>query len=212
MVRNAITKEYFVLITNDKGRISVPYNRETKAGIVIAAVGDLLLNKVISIEKNKISVIRSLPEELEYVADVYTFLNKKPRSVNGLMSEYFTLGEYKAEKVLSKVGESLFAEQKVTTQKAGLFRKRTVYIPVTVYREEIIESIKASAAKDGELETHDMILLALMNKVRKFDLYFSKNERTDIRAKLKESNKNPFYKQVIHMIDYVKLMDDNYNY
>lgn len=48
MNRKSVTQEYYVLATNEKGNMPTMHSEESKAGIVVAGMMDLLLNDIYS--------------------------------------------------------------------------------------------------------------------------------------------------------------------
>lgn len=203
MNRKSIAQEYFVLATNEKGSMPAMRSDESKAGIVVAGVMDLLLNDIVTIEKKKITVIKGKTKELGHITSLYTYLNKKPCSINKLMSDYMISTGSRIKQLTAELGESLLADNVATKGEGGLFGNKTIYIPEKSYKDEVIGIIKSVVTKDEEITPHDMALIYILKETKNLNQYFSKHESDKLKDKLKEMKKNPQNKLLRDMINYV---------
>lgn len=84
-----------------------------------------------------------------------------------------------------------------------MFDNKVIYIPEQHYKEEVIDRIRSVVAKEDEINSHDTALLCILKEAKNLNLYLSENERKQWKAKWKEIRKNPQYKQLAFMINYV---------
>ena len=75
MERKALTQEYLILTTNDKGKLPMANSTETKAGLVAAGIMDLLLEGAIKIEGKKVEAVGPLPGSLGHLEGLYAYLS-----------------------------------------------------------------------------------------------------------------------------------------
>lgn len=204
MNRKSITQEYFALATDENGNMPPMRRDESNAGIVAAGFMDLLLNDVITVEKKIITVVKELPDELGPISSLYAYLNEKPRSANKLMSDYYT--GVKIKQLTTDVGESLLADGVATEGKGGLFGPKTTYISEKSYKDELVAIMKSAVKKDDEITAHDVALIYILKGTKNLNQYFSKHESDELKARLKEMQKNPQNKQLADMISYVSDM------
>ena len=72
MNRKTITEEYYVLAVDKNGAISSMRSNELNSGLIASGLMDLMMDGVITIEKNKITVVKDLPEGLKHLKSLYT--------------------------------------------------------------------------------------------------------------------------------------------
>lgn len=206
MNRKSIVQEYFALAA-DKNGYMPPMNKDkANAGMVAACIMDLLLNEVITIENNKITVIKEIPHELGHIVSLYEYLSEKPRSTKKLMSDYY-IG-LRINTLTADIGKSLFADGAAAQGVGGIFGPKTTYIPEKNYREELISILKSTVTKDDQITPQDVALIYILKVSNNLNQYFSKYEAEELKEKLKEMKKNPQNKQLADMINYVSDMID----
>lgn len=201
MNRKSIVQEYFTLTVDENGNMPPMRKDESNAGLVVAGVMDLVLNNVIAWEKNSITVIADMPDGLNYLASLYTYLKEKPHSKENLMYDYYTGSRIR--ELTAEIGKALLADGVATEGSGGLFGPKITYIPVKSYKDEVIEYIKSSVTKDDEITPHDLALLCILKESKNLNQYFSKYESDVLKGKLEEIKKNPQNKQLADMIHYV---------
>ena len=201
MDRKSIAQEYYTLTVDENGNMPSMHKEESYAGLVAAGFMDFLVNNVITADKNKISVIKENPGELAHLALLYAYLNERPRSIDKLMSDYYTGSRIK--QLTAQIGESLKEEGKAAKGTGGLFGPKTTYIPEKNYKDELIGMIKSAITTGGEITSHDIALIYILKETKNLNQYFSKHEISELKAKLKEMKNNPQNKQLADMINYV---------
>ena len=201
MDRKSIAQEYYTLTVDENGNMPPMHKEESYAGLVAAGFMDFLLKNVITAKKNNISVIKENPGELVHLASLYAYLNEKPRSIDKLMSDYYTGSRIK--QLTAQIGESLEEEGKAAKGTGGLFGPKTTYIPEKNYKDELIGTIKSAITTGGEITSHDIALIYILKETKNLNQYFSKHESSELKAKLKEMKNNPQNKQLADMINYV---------
>lgn len=206
MNRKSIAQEYFVLATNEKGNMPAMHREESNAGIIVAGIMDLLLSDTITMEKKKITVIKDISGELGHLVSLYTYLRGKSRTTDKVMSDYLLSTGSRIKKLTAEIGESLLADGLVTKGAGGLFGNKPIYIPEKSYKDEVIRIIKSVVTKDDEITPHDMALIYILKETKNLNQYLSGTEKDKLKAKLKETKKNPQNKQVADMINYVSDM------
>lgn len=205
MERKSVAQEYYVLAVNKAGNMPAMNINELNAGLIVAEVIDLSAEKVISVEKKKIAVIKELPGELSHLAPLYDYLGEKPRSTDKLMGDYAMSGK-KMRELTASIGESLAAAGLADKEEGGLFGGKTVYIPKKAYKDELVDTLKAVAFGEDEWNPRDVALIAILAQTKILNQYFSKYEREDFKARLKEIKRKPENKQWAEMIAYVDTM------
>ena len=174
MDRKSIAQEYYTLTVDENGNMPPMHKEESYAGLVAAGFMDFLLKNVITAKKNKISVIKENPGELVHLASLYAYLNEKPRSIDKLMSDYYTGSRIK--QLTAQIGESLEEEGKAAKGTGGLFGPKTTYIPEKNYKDELIGTIKSAITTGGEITSHDIALIYILKETKNLNQYFSKHE------------------------------------
>lgn len=204
MERKLIVQEYFTLATDANGNMPAMRKEESSAGIVAAAVMDLLLNDIIHMERRRISVIKDLPETLRSLASLYAYLREKPRSTDKLMSDFYSGSRLKL--LTAEIGESLTEEGAASKGEGGFILPKTVYIPDKDYKNELITILKSALLGEDEIAPHDAALLFILKETKNLNQYFSRHESSTLKERLKEIKKNPQNKQLTEMINYVNDM------
>lgn len=204
MNRKSIAQEYFALAVDKNGNMPPLHRDEANAGLVAAGFMDLLINEIIKVEKKKITVIKDIPQELQHIESLYTYLNGKSCSIDKLMMDYYA-GK-KIRQLTSEVGKSLFEDGVASAGSGGIFVSETTYIPEKCYREDLVRAIKSALVNNDEITSHDVALIVLLQKTKNLNQYFSKQESEDVKDKLKEIKTNPQNKQLAEMVEDVSSM------
>ncbi len=203
MNRKSTAQEYYTLMIDKNGLMPAMHRDEAGAGLAASAFMDLTVNDIVVVEKKKITVIKDLPDSLEYLEDLYTYLKEKPRHMEKMMTDFYAGSRNK--KLAEKIGESLCKDGAAVEEKGGLFAPKRVFIPEKAYKDELIGMIR-SAVKEEEMAPCDVALVWLLQQTNCLKQYFSKHESDQLKQKLKEMKKDPQNKQLAEMIDYVSDM------
>ena len=203
MSRKSTAQEYYTLMIDKNGLMPAMHRDEAGAGLAASAFMDLTVNDIVIVEKKKITVIKDLPDSLEYLENLYTYLKEKPRHMEKMMTDFYAGSRNK--KLAEKIGESLCKDGAAVEEKGGLFAPKRVFIPEKAYKDELIGMIR-SAVQEEEMAPCDVALVWLLQQTNCLKQYFSKHESDQLKQKLKEMKKDPQNKQLAEMIDYVSDM------
>ena len=203
MNRKSTAQEYYTLMIDKNGLMPAMHRDEAGAGLAASAFLDLTVNDIVAVEKKKITVIKDLPDSLEYLENLYTYLKEKPRHMEKMMTDFYAGSRNK--KLAEKIGESLCKDGAAVEEKGGLFAPKRVFIPEKAYKDELIGMIR-SAVQEEEMAPCDVALVWLLQQTNCLKQYFSKHESDQLKQKLKEMKKDPQNKQLAEMIDYVSDM------
>ena len=203
MSRKSTAQEYYTLMIDKNGLMPAMHRDEAGAGLAASAFMDLTVNAIVVVEKKKITVIKDLPDSLEYLENLYTYLKEKPRHMEKMMTDFYAGSRNK--KLAEKIGESLCKDGAAVEEKGGLFAPKRVFIPEKAYKDELIGMIR-SAVQEEEMAPCDVALVWLLQQTNCLKQYFSKHESDQLKQKLKEMKKDPQNKQLAEMIDYVSDM------
>ena len=203
MSRKSTAQEYYTLMIDKNGLMPAMHRDEAGAGLAASAFMDLTVNDIVVVEKKKITVIKDLPDSLEYLENLYTYLKEKPRHMEKMMTDFYAGSRNK--KLAEKIGESLCKDGAAVEEKGGLFAPKRVFIPEKAYKDELIGMIR-SAVQEEEMAPCDVALVWLLQQTNCLKQYFSKHESDQLKQKLKEMKKDPQNKQLAEMIDYVSDM------
>ena len=200
MNRKSTAQEYYTLMIDKNGLMPAMHRDENTRSSVFM---DLTVNDIVVVEKKKITVIKDLPDSLEYLEDLYTYLKEKPRQMEKMMTDFYAGSRNK--KLAEKIGEALCKDGAAVEEKGGLFAPKRVFIPEKAYKDELIGMIR-SAVQEEEMAPCDVALVWLLQQTNCLKQYFSKHESDQLKQKLKEMKKDPQNKQLAEMIDYVSDM------
>ena len=89
MNRKSTAQEYYTLMIDKNGLMPAMHRDEAGAGLAASAFMDLTVNDIVAVEKKKITVIKDLPDSLEYLEDLYTYLKEKPRHMEKMMTDFY---------------------------------------------------------------------------------------------------------------------------
>lgn len=203
MNRKSTAQEYYTLMIDKRGLLPAMYRDEAGAGLTASAFIDLIVNDIVAVEKKKITVIKDLPDGLEYLEALYTYLKEKPRTMEKTMTDFYAGSRNR--KLAEKIGESLYKDGVAAEDAGGLFGSKRVFIPEKDYKEELAAIIR-SAVREEEMSPPDVALIWILQQTNCLKQYFSKHETDQLKRKLKEIKKDPLNKQLANMIDYVSDM------
>lgn len=208
MERRGIAQEYYILTVTDIGCMPAMHREEGNAALVAAGFMDLLMNEVVSMDGKTIKVERELPDSLEHLTVLYEYLKKKPRTALKMISDFLTYDISRMGQFIAETGASLLGDQSVREEKGGMLGNRTVYIPQKSARTALAERLREAARDGGDMSPEDGALLWILKSSKNLDQYFSKFERKDLKARLKELKKDPQSLEMGRMIRYMSSVDD----
>lgn len=204
MDRMTITQEYLMLVTNEKGKMSLMNETEAKAGIVVAGMMDLVLSNAIKIEQKKTEVAGELPEGLSFLNSLYGYLQEKRRSVTKVVEEYcLSMTDSKLNHLIADTGRSLVESGAATEEKGGLLGNKNLFIPSEICKEGLIDSLKTEVVQKGKLTLHNTVLVTLLKETKCLKQYFSKHEAGILKGRLETMKDDPDSKAVKEMVGYV---------
>lgn len=208
MNRESITQEYLVLVTTSKGTFPFLNLEKAEAGLIAAGIMDLLSNKVITLDKKMIEVVKELPGELIHLSSLYEYLNEKKRSMNKVMESFGTAFTHKKfNQYYADIGDSLVKSGVVQPDTIKFFGNKKIYIPQESYKQNLIDAFKKETIQRDELQFHDIALASLLKETGNLNQYFSAHEQKLIKERIKEIRKNPDNKPIKEMIGYIDYMD-----
>lgn len=208
----SVTQEYYMLAVNEKGYMPAMRSAESNAGLVVAAVAELLLNGVITMGDKKLlvgkelAVVKELPGELGYLASLYGYLREKTRSTGKLMNDYLASTGSRIRQLTCELGAALVEADAAKSAEGGLFGGKVLYVPERDGKEAVVRRLKSAIVADGELSVHDAALLAILRETKNLSQYFSAFERDVLQERLKELKQNPRNRELAKMIEYVSDM------
>lgn len=204
MDRMTITQEYLMLASNEKGKMSLMNGTESKAGIVVAGMMDLVLSNAIKIDQKKTEVVGELPEGLSFLSSLYGYLQEKKRSVTKVVEDYcLSMTDSKWNQLTADTGESLVKIGSATEEKGGLLGGKKLFIPSEVCKEELIDSLKTEVIQKEALTLHDIVLVTLLKETKCLKQYFSKHETGILKERLEAMKDDPDSKAVKEMAGYI---------
>lgn len=200
MKRMSTAQEYYTLMIDKNGLMPAMYKAEAGAGLVAAAFLELLVNDIISVENKKITVRDKLPENMEYLGTLYTYLQEKTRTMEKVVMEFYS-GRRNRE-LVEGIGETLCEEGAAVEKEGGVFGPKRLFIPSKDYKEALVEELR-TAVREDELTPREVALIYLLEEAKCLKQYFSKYESDQLKEKLKEIKKDPMNRRLAQMIDYV---------
>ena len=106
------------------------------------------------------------------------------------------------------IGRSLQEDGLAKEEKGGMFRPKKVYIPVKEYKDELIAKLKAAVASEEEMEPADMALLSILKESKNLNQFFSKDEKTQLKRRIREIKENPQNEKLAEMIRHITYMEE----
>ncbi|BCN31476.1 GPP34 family phosphoprotein [Anaeromicropila herbilytica] len=201
----SIAQKYLLCSLKKKGAISA-IQTEALTCVVSAGVIELILSKCAKMkEKKKIEIIGELDSSLKYLKSLYDHVNKKKEmSVNKIASDYvFSFTNKDIKGLMVDIAESLEASGYVSRAEAGIFRKKTVYIPVNEKVDAVINQVKNEVLGKAEMSDDTVAFVSLLDKSHQLKRFFSKDESEQLKVRLKEVKNTSSNNLVKQMVDYV---------
>lgn len=180
MNRKSMIQEYYMLVTNKHGEMGNLRREDSKVGLVVAGLYELLEAKVILIDKKMIKVLKDLPDELSYLSSLYSYLNKKPRTISNVINNYLAYSVQRINLLIKDICKPLLKEGLVVEAKGGFSGRKTVYIPDAGYKENLISQIKLNI--NDEMKSNDLVLLYILKKTKNIKQYYSSDELNSLKT------------------------------
>ena len=181
-----LTQEYLICTIDKKG--SLPsYSQETAACLIISGLLEMEAESCISVVGKKIAVRGKLPENLSVLAPLYHTLRKKrPTKLQKILDRYLLSCSRKRLRALSASIMAPLREENLAVsvffranQKKGTIcpHKRSAGTGHSKIRQELLEN--------APLTENTAALALLLNKAGCLKHYFSKQERKELKIRLK---------------------------
>lgn len=180
MNRKSMIQEYYMLVTNKHGEMGNLRREDSKVGLVVAGLYESLEAKVILIDKKMIKVLKDLPDELSYLSSLYSYLNKKPRTISNVINNYLAYSVQRINLLIKDICKPLLKEGLVVEAKGGFSGRKTVYIPDAGYKENLISQIKLNI--NDEMKSNDLVLLYILKKTKNIKQYYSSDELNSLKT------------------------------
>lgn len=199
-----ITQEYLICAVNEKGKIS-GFSTEKLVCFVAAGLLELQLEKCISIDKKKVSVIGELPADKMHLKPLYEFIKPKPVKMENILEAYnYSLTDKRLNELMESVGVALIDMGLVESEKTGVFGNKKSYIPKKEAINRVIDMVRAELLEDGDVTEDIVALVILLDKSKTLKRYFSEFEQRELKNKLKEIVNSTNGKMVKDMVAYVE--------
>lgn len=203
-----ISQQYLLCVLNEKGKLP-SFSTEIPVCLLAGSLIDLILAQCVAVGKDKkLAVTGELTEDNRHLSSLYIFIREsKPMKVEKLASEYaFSLSDKRLKLLIKDVGMSLKALGCASLESGGLTGNAPRFIPDKRAVDNVIQNIRAELLEDGAVSDEIVALVSLMEKSSQIKKYFSKYERDQLKARLKEIQSAESSKLVKEMVDYINTM------
>ncbi len=201
----SISQSYLICALNKSGKLPA-LSLENPVCLLAGGLIDLIFSKIIVVgQDKKLCITSELGEENQYLSSLYAFIKEsKPMKVEELASEYaFSLSDKRLKLLVKDIGTSLVALGYATTGNIGLLEKTPCFIPDRKIVDNMIQNIRAELLESGTVSDNMITLVSLMDKSNQIKQYFSKHEKDELKARLKEIRESDSNKLVKEMMDYI---------
>lgn len=204
----SVSQQYLLCVLNDKGRMP-SFSIEIPVCLLAGSLIDLILAQCVAIGKDKkLAITAQLDEDNRHLSSLYHFIkDSKPMKVEKLAAEYaFTLGDKRIRQLEQGVGASLKALGCVSLKQGGLTGSSPRFLPDKAAVDSVIQNIRAELLEDGQVSDEIVALVSLLEKSGQIKKYFSKYERDQLKARLKEIQNSDSNKLVKEMVDCINTL------
>lgn len=202
----SITQEYFLCALNEKGKIS-SMNTEKQVCIVASGLIEMKLQQCIAMDKNTITLIDSLPENMNYLKPLYDYISEaKTVKIRKLLEAYtWSFSVKNLNNLIESVGHSLEEKECVeVSETTGLWGNKRSFIPTVGTVNGVIDKVKAEIMEEGTITEEVIALVVLLEKSKLIKTYFSKFEQKEIKNKMKELINSPVGQEIKDMVQYIE--------
>lgn len=203
----SIVQEYFICAVNEKGNIP-KLGVERFVCLVTGGIAELKMAGCIGIEKDIVSVIKVLPEDMLYLHMLYSYIDEKGPVKLKTIVEAFTMSfsGKKLEMLIEDVRVSLGKAGVLKPEAIGKVMKKTVYVPERESVTCIVDKIRAELLEEGTVTDETACLAVLFDKSKMIKTYFSTFEQKELKEKLSELAKRPENKMIKEMTEYIEML------
>ncbi|MED3855568.1 GPP34 family phosphoprotein [Priestia megaterium] len=196
-----ISQKYLLLVLNDKGGVAPIGSLRIRAFMVASGILELVLDNIVSLSDNQVTVKQELPSDKEYLRSIYNKISEgKSIHLKKLGRELISKRELFKE-LFNSVGDSLVELDVVTKTNGGLLGQSSHYIGGENSKKQVVEQIRAELLEEGPVTTDTVVLSSLLIGSRVLKNYFSKFEDKDLNDKLTMLRKDTKNKEIFAMID-----------
>lgn len=205
----SIIQEYTILAVNKKGKIPALCT-EKAVCFVAAGILELRLEKCISIDGKKLTVIGELPANRQYLKPLYDFIAQKaPVKLEKVIESYnFSLTDKRSVQLMESVGGSLVQLALAQEGRGGLFGlgNKKSYIPTQEAVRLVVEMLRAELLEDGEITEEAAALVILLERSKCLKFYFSQYEQKEMKNKLQQIIDSPEGRLVKDLVSHIEIL------
>lgn len=204
----SVSQCYLICTLNKNGKLPA-LDTEIQVCLLAGGLIDLMFTKSVVLNENKkLCIIDELDAKVDYLNSLYIFIKEsKPMKVDKLASEYnFSFSDKRLKLLIYDIGISLSNLGYVSAENGGLFGNTSCFIPNPKIVDNVIQNIRAELLEDGSLSEEIIALVSLMDQSNQIKRYFSKHEKYQLKARLKEIKDTDANKLVKEMMVYIETM------
>ncbi|ADE72421.1 MULTISPECIES: GOLPH3/VPS74 family protein [Priestia] len=196
-----VSQKYLLLVLNDKGGVAPIGSLRIRAFMVASGILELVLDDIVSLSDNQVTVKQELPSDKEYLRSIYNKIStEKSIHLKKLGRELISKRELFKE-LFNSVGDSLVELDVVTKTNGGILGQSSHYIGSENSKKQIVEQMRAELLEEGPVTTDTVVLSSLLIGSRTLKNYFSKFEDKDLNDKLTMLRKDTRNKEIFALID-----------
>ena len=200
-----LTQAYMLCAMNKSGKMS-NLSTDKLVCLIAASLIELQFSNCISIIGNNITIKNDLSSKEEHLRPLYSFISQNPSiNIKKILNKYCCgitnkkINELKIS-IIKSLSDSGMVEESIDI---GFFTKKTCYIPKIEFVEYLINLIRSELKKDTNFSEKSIALIILLEKGKCMKKYFTKEERKEMKPKIKDMQSSPSGKLVNEMINYI---------
>lgn len=199
-----ISQQYLLCILTPKGEIP-SFGTEKALCLSAAAVLELLMEEVLSLQEKKLVISSPLPQRLSHLMPVYQLISEKqPVSFNRVVQTFsLSLSDTWIKRLVDSLGSALLAKGCVNIEKGGIFVEKNLYPPISVAVDRVIQSLRVQLLSGNPLSEDTVSLTVLLEKSGELRKHFSSLERETVKQRLREIRNTPQNQLVQKAIEYL---------
>ncbi|MBO0962126.1 GPP34 family phosphoprotein [Neobacillus sp. MM2021_6] len=197
----SISQRYLLLSLNEKGGIAPIGSMRIRSYLIASGILELILEDVILLTDNQVTIKQELPSDKEYLRLVYhKIFDEKSNHLKKLSRDLVTNRKLFKE-LFHSIGDTLVELNIVTKTSGGIVGQATQFVGGEKSKKQIVEQIRAELLEEGPVSTDTIVLSGLLIGNHTINHYFSEFEEKELKDKISELRKDPANKEIFAMID-----------
>ncbi|WHY74746.1 GPP34 family phosphoprotein [Fictibacillus enclensis] len=201
MENMGISQRYLLLSLNDKGGVAPVGSLRIRSFLIASGILELIMEDVILLLDNQVTVNQELPKDKEYLRIVYNRISQEKSVHLKKLARELATNRKLFKELFNSIGDTLVDLNVVTKTNGGILGHSTQLVGGEEDKKNMVEQLRAELLEEGPVTTDTVVLSSLLIGNHTLKHYFSEFEEQELKDKISSLRKDTTNKEIFAMVD-----------